>query len=62
MAVRIQNAISKGSTVRSSAVSTVKLLSLVLRPRLFREKEESSDLGQVGSSGCVNMSLGQHSQ
>ena len=50
MAVRIQNAITKGITVRSSAMSTVKLLSLFLRPRLFHEKEEPSDLEQVGSS------------
>lgn len=44
-----QNTIRKGST--ESAVSTVKLLSLVLKPCLFREKEQSGNLEQVDTSG-----------
>lgn len=48
MAVRNRNAISKA--VGCQAVSTVKMLSLFLRPRLFREKGQPSDLEHVGTS------------
>ena len=53
MAVRNQNAISKGSTEFGDAYCQASKSRS--KTRLIREKEQSDNLKQVGTSGWVNM-------